>query len=51
MPKRKSEYVCRRCGLAVTLIGSGEGTAWKHASGGVRACGQPPDVWQRSEAA
>jgi hypothetical protein len=43
----KSEFVCRRCGLAVHTWAGG---AWKHAAGaGLKSCGKPPIVETRAD--
>lgn len=46
-----SRLVCARCGLAVYLWGSRNGTFWKHAAGGrsAPACDQAPDPMSRTE--
>ena len=48
MGRRKSTFVCRRCGLAIHLW-TAPGT-WKHFAGtGQRSCGQPPIVMSRAD--
>jgi hypothetical protein len=43
---RKSQHVCRRCGLPVGPSLNG----WRHNSGRVKSCGLPPDPVKRSTA-
>lgn len=51
--KSKSQFICRRCGLAVySWMGADNTTVWKHATGGrgAKSCGKPPVVVDRAQA-